>query len=162
MDVSPGTEVAIVLKCDQRSGRLTHGIVQSILTNSTNHPRGIKVRLTSGQVGRVQHVSVGQSSCGGGHGIATTTARASSPRTTSVHDDRSFAEERTTFGRESSGPTATSSLGDWLPASMITEAIQATSTPGIVIPWNCSACTYENTNLELECEICMTQRVRES
>ena len=54
--IKPGSKVAIVLKADQRSGRLTEGIVADILTNSPNHPHGIKVRLTDGQVGRVQQL----------------------------------------------------------------------------------------------------------
>lgn len=48
--------VAIVLKKDQRTGNLTEGIVQDILTNSETHPHGIKVRLTSGQIGRVKKI----------------------------------------------------------------------------------------------------------
>jgi len=46
----------IVLKQDQRSGKLTQGIVQDILTKSATHPHGIKVRLASGEVGRVKAV----------------------------------------------------------------------------------------------------------
>lgn len=53
-DVYAGRLVDIVLKNDQRTGKLTRGIVKDILTNSANHPRGIKVRLDDGQVGRVQ------------------------------------------------------------------------------------------------------------
>jgi uncharacterized repeat protein (TIGR03833 family) len=55
-DIKVGLEVGIVLKADQRSGRITEGIVQDILTNSMFHPHGIKVRLTSGEVGRVQYI----------------------------------------------------------------------------------------------------------
>lgn len=55
-DISPGKRVAIVLKQDQRTGRRTIGIVKDLLTNSKFHPHGIKVRLTDGQVGRVQDV----------------------------------------------------------------------------------------------------------
>ncbi|MCD7034024.1 YwbE family protein [Metabacillus sp. GX 13764] len=55
-DISPGIEVNIVLKEDQRSGKLTNGIVKDILTNSSTHPHGIKVRLQDGQVGRVKEV----------------------------------------------------------------------------------------------------------
>lgn len=51
-----GLHVAIVLKADQDTGTLTEGIVQDILTSSPNHPRGIKVRLESGQVGRVRRI----------------------------------------------------------------------------------------------------------
>jgi uncharacterized repeat protein (TIGR03833 family) len=53
-DIKAGLEVGIVLKADQRSGKITEGVVQNILTNSPFHPHGIKVRLTSGEVGRVQ------------------------------------------------------------------------------------------------------------
>jgi len=55
-EIKPGIKVAIVLKKDQRSGKLTEGIVQDILTNSATHPHGIKVRLTSGEVGRVKEI----------------------------------------------------------------------------------------------------------
>jgi uncharacterized repeat protein (TIGR03833 family) len=55
-DIKPGLHVAIVLKKDQRTGNLTEGIVQDILTNSASHPHGIKVRLTSGEVGRVKKI----------------------------------------------------------------------------------------------------------
>ncbi len=48
--------VAIVLKQDQRTGRLTYGTVKDLLTNSANHPHGIKVRLADGQVGRVKEI----------------------------------------------------------------------------------------------------------
>jgi len=55
-DITIGSEVQIVLKEDQRSGSLTKGIVQNILTNSPNHPHGIKVRLEGGHVGRVKEI----------------------------------------------------------------------------------------------------------
>jgi uncharacterized repeat protein (TIGR03833 family) len=55
-NIEPGIEVQIVQKQDQRTDRLTHGFVKDILTNSTFHPHGIKVRLTSGQVGRVKEI----------------------------------------------------------------------------------------------------------
>lgn len=55
-DIKPGLKVAIVLKQDQRSGKLTEGVVQDILTKSPTHPHGIKVRLVSGQVGRVKSI----------------------------------------------------------------------------------------------------------
>lgn len=55
-DVKAGQTVKIILKQDQRTGKLTEGIVQDILTNSPSHPYGIKVRLTSGEVGRVQEI----------------------------------------------------------------------------------------------------------
>ncbi|WP_411502581.1 YwbE family protein [Brevibacillus centrosporus] len=55
-DIGAGLEVDIVLKQDQRTGKRTRGIVKDILTNSGTHPHGIKVRLTDGQVGRVQEI----------------------------------------------------------------------------------------------------------
>jgi len=54
--IHPGLEVLIVQKKDQGSGALTRGIVQDILTNSSNHPHGIKVRLESGEIGRVKEI----------------------------------------------------------------------------------------------------------
>ena len=55
-NIRPGIKVKIVLKKDQPTGVLTEGIVKDILTNSAVHPRGIKVRLEDGQVGRVQEI----------------------------------------------------------------------------------------------------------
>lgn len=55
-DVRPGLEVEIVLKQDQASGKRTRGVVRDVLTSSPTHPHGIKVRLTSGAVGRVKAV----------------------------------------------------------------------------------------------------------
>lgn len=55
-NIRPGLEVEIVLKQDQRTGTLTAGTVKDILTNSPQHPHGIKVRLTSGHVGRVKNI----------------------------------------------------------------------------------------------------------
>jgi uncharacterized repeat protein (TIGR03833 family) len=55
-DIKPGMLVNIILKKDQRSGVLTEGIVQDILTSAPKHHRGIKVRLEDGQIGRVQEI----------------------------------------------------------------------------------------------------------
>jgi uncharacterized repeat protein (TIGR03833 family) len=55
-DIKSGLRVFIVLKQDQRSGKLTEGIVKDILTKSPTHPHGIKVRLESGAVGRVKKI----------------------------------------------------------------------------------------------------------
>ena len=54
--LKPGQKVAIVLKADQRTGKSTQGVIKDILTNSPSHPHGIKVRLVSGEVGRVQEI----------------------------------------------------------------------------------------------------------
>ena len=56
MDIKPGAQVKVVRKEDQRSGKLTEGIVKDILTHSPTHPHGIKVRLVSGVLGRVKEV----------------------------------------------------------------------------------------------------------
>ena len=56
VNIRPGLRVSIVLKEDQKSGKLTDGIVKDILTRSDSHPHGIKVRLESGQVGRVKKI----------------------------------------------------------------------------------------------------------
>ncbi len=57
-NIKQGLKVNIVLKQDQRSEKLTSGIVKDILTNSPVHPHGIKVRLTDGEVGRVQEILI--------------------------------------------------------------------------------------------------------
>jgi uncharacterized repeat protein (TIGR03833 family) len=55
-NIRAGLKVAVVLKQDQRTGKQTIGVVKDLLTNSNFHPHGIKVRLTDGQVGRVQEI----------------------------------------------------------------------------------------------------------
>lgn len=55
-EISRGQKVKVVLKEDQQAGKLTAGIVQDILTKAPTHPRGIKVRLEDGKVGRVQEI----------------------------------------------------------------------------------------------------------
>jgi uncharacterized repeat protein (TIGR03833 family) len=55
-DIRPGVKVDIVLKQHQRSGERTRGVVKDILTKSANHPHGIKVRLETGEVGRVKEI----------------------------------------------------------------------------------------------------------
>ncbi|ALS28945.1 YwbE family protein [Paenibacillus cisolokensis] len=57
--IRPGLTVDIVLKKDQRTGKLTRGVVQELLTNSAFHPHGIKVKLTDGRVGRVKTIVTG-------------------------------------------------------------------------------------------------------
>jgi uncharacterized repeat protein (TIGR03833 family) len=55
-NIRPGLHVSIVLKKDQQTGKRTKGIIKDILTNSSVHPHGIKVRLESGEVGRVKEI----------------------------------------------------------------------------------------------------------
>ncbi|MHA2010279.1 MAG: YwbE family protein [Promethearchaeota archaeon] len=56
IDIKSGMRVLIVLKKNQRSGKLTEGIVKDVLTNSPNHHHGIKVRLRNGEIGRVKEI----------------------------------------------------------------------------------------------------------
>ena len=56
VNIEPGMKVAIVLNANQQSGKLIEGVVKNIMTNSPTHPHGIKVRLVSGQVGRVKEI----------------------------------------------------------------------------------------------------------
>ncbi len=56
--IKPGQQVSVVMKQDQGSGKLTKGIVKDILTKSSTHPHGIKVRLEGGQIGRVKEIAV--------------------------------------------------------------------------------------------------------
>lgn len=65
-DIQIGQEVKIVQKQDQRSGNLTEGVVQRILTKSATHPYGIKVQLESGEVGRVKSVRAPEQHGAGG------------------------------------------------------------------------------------------------
>jgi uncharacterized repeat protein (TIGR03833 family) len=55
-DIKPGLRVSIVTKSDQKTGNLTYGVVQQVLTSSATHPHGIKVKLVDGQVGRVKEI----------------------------------------------------------------------------------------------------------
>ena len=55
-NIKIGQRVSIVQKLDQRSGKLTEGVIKRLLTNAANHPHGIKVQLQSGEVGRVKHI----------------------------------------------------------------------------------------------------------
>jgi len=57
-NIKIGQRVAVVKKLDQRTGKLTEGIVKRLLTNSANHPHGIKVQLQSGEVGRVKNILI--------------------------------------------------------------------------------------------------------
>jgi uncharacterized repeat protein (TIGR03833 family) len=57
-EIYPGLEVAIILKKDQRNGKLTYGVVKDLLTSAPYHSRGIKVRLEDGQIGRVAQIGL--------------------------------------------------------------------------------------------------------
>lgn len=134
-----GTTVSVVQKKDQPTGRLTSGVVAEILTNVATHPRGIKVRLEDGTVGRI----------------------AAGPAT---------ANNATTLERPHHNGTT---LGDFLPTETTTTT---TTSPNDIIDyhpsvavafgeaeptddgWRCSRCTFQNSELLRECEMCESKR----
>ncbi|RHY30858.1 hypothetical protein DYB32_003969 [Aphanomyces invadans] len=151
--IVPGLSVAIVQKHDQPTGRLTYGVVAETLTGSAVHPRGIKVRLMDGTVGRVQHI------------------RRENDRhlpTAQFKSDNAEAE-----GCQAQ-PPPTSSLLDWIQpslcapkASPLTSSEQGhdhaldarvTDDDDDRAPWNCSACTFENSTFLMACEMCQTPK----
>ncbi|KAL3895062.1 MAG: hypothetical protein SGCHY_004919 [Lobulomycetales sp.] len=150
--VRPGMAVSVVQKQDQRTGRLTTGTVAQILTNSASHPRGIKVRLTSGIVGRV-------------------TAAHATRTPPQAHPTRTPPQAEA--GDDAPAPTAAYTLADWLPdtptptASCLTctfennvEASVCVVCGSLMRPaqrsdaWTCSACTFINPLQAQRCEIC--------
>jgi uncharacterized repeat protein (TIGR03833 family) len=125
--IVPGLNVAIVLKADQRSGALTHGTVADILTNSQNHHRGIKVRLTTGQVGRVQEIKPqGQGSSSSDNGVAVCAAgqresmygQGGGGSRRGYHDDSARAYEHEQDERDFARPDNRLSLGAFFPPTI--------------------------------------------
>ena len=123
-----GTEVSVIQKQDQRTGRLTKGIVSEILTNSASHPRGIKVRLANGIVGR----------------ISSSTSQNVTRRST---HSAAFMDPTPAL----SGSQAPS-LADFM------TPVQSTSSITHESEWACPACTFVNSGLLPECELCQTAR----
>jgi uncharacterized repeat protein (TIGR03833 family) len=128
-----GSQVSVVQKQDQGTGHLTQGIVSQILTNSASHPRGIKVRLVDGAVGRIADGSSSQQ-----------------------QNDNSYSH-----ATEDSAPPAPqrASLADYMvvPLSSASRTIHPPSAE-----WPCPACTFVNSGLLPECELCQTPRGRET
>ncbi|KDO27460.1 hypothetical protein SPRG_07049 [Saprolegnia parasitica CBS 223.65] len=132
-NIRPGMRVAVVQKQDQPTGKLTYGTVATTLTNSALHPRGIKVRLTDGIVGRVQLIVHGEAPEPAPEpDAARPTSRlhlqdfiqAPSPPKLQLHD---FIEYPATSEREAR-------------------------------PWACAACTFENSGFLVACEVCETPK----
>jgi uncharacterized repeat protein (TIGR03833 family) len=125
-----GSEVSVVQKQDQGTGRLTQGIISEILTNSAYHPRGIKVRLVDGTVGRISDGSERTESY-------------------SAMDDTAPAPPRR-------------SLADFmLPVAPVPSQQSRTIDPPsaeTAAEWACPACTFVNSGLLHECELCQTAR----
>ena len=155
-----GSTVSVVQKHHQGTDVLTSGIVSEILTNSDFHPRGIKVRLVDGTVGRI--------------------AIASSPQTTRTTHSNNYDYSTTTTEdeqqEEDGRPRRQASLADFMgnvgrrPASPVLppprqeEEIQILNPPSSSShsaaekEWACSACTFVNSGLLPECELCQTAR----
>ncbi|KAG9402642.1 hypothetical protein AC1031_007251 [Aphanomyces cochlioides] len=123
--------VAIVQKQDQPTGRLTYGVVAETLTNSAVHHRGIKVRLTDGTVGRVQHI---QDAAGK---FPTHVA-------TAVDD-----EDGT-----SAAPSRTLQLQDWIQLPSASHASAAAGIDDDAADWACGVCAFQNSGFLSACEMC--------
>ncbi|CAG9990120.1 unnamed protein product [Clonostachys byssicola] len=121
--VVPGASVSIVLKADQPTGRETPGVVQDVLTQG-NHPRGIKVRLQDGQVGRVQRMGTGAGASSGG---AADAARPSAGRFTQRYTDVRYDDEYP------EGPPPRS-LADFFPAEPEPETSSRTQEALVTCP----------------------------
>jgi uncharacterized repeat protein (TIGR03833 family) len=131
-----GTEVSVIQKHDQSTGRLTKGIIAEILTNSASHPRGIKVRLEDGTVGRIGDPS---SPAGPSYFDDNNNSEAAPPRGASLADFMTPANN-------ASWPTP---AGAGAPPVAVAE-----NTPD----WACFTCTFVNSGLLSECEMCQTKR----
>jgi uncharacterized repeat protein (TIGR03833 family) len=129
-----GTEVSVVQKQDQGTGRLTEGTVSEILTNSLSHPRGIKVRLTDGTVGRI-----------------------SGPRTEGNNYSDNMEDDDAPPARQ--GPSLADFMVPLTSTSLPrTTAPQSPPTSPPESEWACQACTFVNSGLLPQCEICQTSR----
>ncbi|OQR99525.1 hypothetical protein THRCLA_21819 [Thraustotheca clavata] len=122
--IRPGMSVAIVKKLDQPTGRLTYGIVAETLTNSAQHHRGIKVRLTDGSVGRVQRILEGT---------------------------RETREEYVQEPLNSS--SSTMSLSDFIRVRA-SRTIDDEEERDEKSSWTCSMCTFINSGFLVACEMC--------
>jgi uncharacterized repeat protein (TIGR03833 family) len=127
-----GTTVSVVQKHDQGTGRLTNGIVAEVLTNSSSHPRGMKVRLTDGTVGRISN--------------------GDSPSNNDV-DAFEYAAPRRPGPSLADFmiPTAPSITANRTTTNNLSESTQDQE-------WPCQICTFVNSGLLSECEMCQTVR----
>jgi uncharacterized repeat protein (TIGR03833 family) len=122
-----GSEVSVVKKQDQGTGRLTQGIVSEILTNSAYHPRGIKVRLVDGTVGRISD------------GMQETESYSAMEDTAPAPPRRSLADFM-------------------LPEAPVPSRTIDPPSAETTAEWACPACTFVNSGLLHECELCQAAR----
>ncbi|EQC33014.1 hypothetical protein SDRG_09534 [Saprolegnia diclina VS20] len=135
-NIRPGMRVAVVQKQDQPTGKLTYGTVATTLTNSALHPRGIKVRLTDGTVGRVQTIVNGEA--------PEPAPEPEAARPSSRLHLQDFIQAPS---------PAKLQLHDFI------EYPATTSTPECdARPWACTACTFANSGFLVVCEVCETPK----
>ena len=131
-----GSSVSIILKKDQKSQKTTNGIVQDILTNSTNHPHGIKVRLTNGGVGRI---------------------------TTIINRSMSTIPSCITSEEEEDNMVAVPSfisLGHYFPEQALRKEALESAKEEVVQEdmWSCGGCTFLNHPSLHHCEMCNSKK----
>jgi uncharacterized repeat protein (TIGR03833 family) len=128
-----GSEVSVVQKQDQGTDRRTSGIVSEILTNSAYHPRGIKVRLVDGTVGRIA-----------GPSEQTDTSTSYTGNMNAVEDHNAEGPQRP-------------SLFDYMVLPLPPPNRAIINAPPVA-EWACPACTFVNSGLLPECELCQSER----
>jgi uncharacterized repeat protein (TIGR03833 family) len=140
-----GKAVSVVQKHDQGTGRLTNGVVSEVLTNSCSHPRGMKVRLTDGTVGRISN---GNDNINDFDGNAGDTAFEYAPR-----PGPSLADFMTPLAAPpTTSITATRTTNtNTNTSTTLSESTQKSE-------WPCQICTFVNSGLLSECEMCQTVR----
>jgi len=141
-----GTSASVIQKQDQGTGKLTFGTIAEILTNSTFHPRGIKVRLVDGTVGRISDSSPDGAGAGSNN----------------YHSNSDYNDGNGNGNDDYAVPLPSHSLADYLgPVVPVApnQTITTQHTEHHNVDWPCPMCTFVNSGLLPECELCQTKRV---
>eukprot|EP00121_Abeoforma_whisleri_P014247 Awhi_evm1s13138 len=166
-NIYSGLSVSIVKKEDQKSGQLTHGKVSMILTNSEIHPRGIKVKLMNGMVGRVQQINqtedkedrnslVNHTSHDYNYGTLEEHFNCS-PNKVIFHHDFEVIDGRKNWMQATNFESPRSSGENMNLASEICDNYNQEFCDKRETFWDCKACTFRNSAFLSVCEICDTQ-----